>query len=133
MLQKYISPEGEEFIVEEQATNRILNEGIPFIIIDIKERRLTIKEDDLFVYCNMQGNIPADNTSGLGRLKRGQLFQPKLDTETLTLAYLGQDEVWRRTRIYLSDKPDWHRLELNRVILGYKLNLEPNGRAVLHF
>ena len=65
-MQKYISPEGEEFIVEEQATNRILNEGIPFIIIDIKDRRLTIKEDDLFVYCNMQGNIPVDNTSGLG-------------------------------------------------------------------
>jgi len=236
-LQKYISPEGEEFIVEEQATNRLLNEGIPFIIIDIKERRLTIKEDDLFVYCNMQGNIPVDNTSGLGfytsdtrflscwelllngrepillstsaqrdymahieltnadiregeelkipqetinirrlrvlsggllervriknynpvpvelklemaffadfadmfevrglrRVKRGQLFQPKVNGESVTLAYIGQDEVWRQTRIHLSRKPDWHRLELNRVIIGYRINLEPNGRAVLNF
>lgn len=65
-MQKYVSPEGEEFVVEEQATNRILNEGIPFIIIDIKEPRLAIKEDDFFVYANMSGNIPADNTSGLG-------------------------------------------------------------------
>lgn len=65
-MQKYISPEGEEFVVEEQATNRILNEGIPFIIIDIKEPRLAIKEDDFFLYTNMSGNIPADNTSGLG-------------------------------------------------------------------
>lgn len=236
-MQKYISPEGEEFVVEEQATNRILNEGIPFIIVDIKERRLTIKEDDQFVYCNMQGNIPADNTSGLGfytadtrflscwelllngrepillstsaqrdymahieltnadiregeelkipqetinirrlrvlsdgllervriknynpvtvnlrvelaffadfadmfevrglrRVERGQLFQPKLNTDTVTLAYLGQDEVWRQTRIHFSREPDWHRFELNRIIIGYDIELEPNGREVLNF
>lgn len=236
-LQKYISPEGEEFIVEEQATNRILNEGIPFIIVDIKEPRLTIKEDDIFVYCNRQGNIPSDNTSGLGlytsdtrflscwelylngrepillstsaerdymahieltnadisegeqlkipqetinirrlrvlaggllerirfknynpvrvelkvelaffadfadmfevrglrRKKRGQLFQPKLDEERLTLAYLGEDEVLRRTEIEMSQAPHWHRLEANKVIFGYKLVLEPNGREVLNF
>lgn len=237
MQKKYISPEGEEFVVEEQATNRILNEGIPFIIIDIKERRLTIKEDDLFVYCNMQGNIPAENTSGLGfytadtrflscwelllngrepillstsaqrdymahieltnadiregeelkiaqetinirrlrvlsdgllervrvknynpvpvelnlemsffadfadmfevrglrRTKRGQLLQPKVNGDTITLAYVGQDEVWRQTRVYLSETPDWHRFEMNKIIVGYKLNLEPHGRAVLNF
>ncbi len=236
-MQKYISPEGEEFIVEEQATNRILNEGIPFIIVDIKERQLTIKENDIFVYCNMKGDIPAENTSGLGfytadtrflscwelalngrepillstsadrdymahieltnadiyegeqlkipqetinirrlrvlaggllerirfknynpvrvelnvelaffadfadmfevrglrRDKRGQLFQPKTDKKTVTLAYIGQDDVWRRTEIEMSQEPDWFRTTLNKVIIGYKLILDPNSRAVLNF
>jgi len=65
-LQKYISPEGEEFIVEQEANDRLLNEGIPFIIVDIREKRLAIKEGDQFLYTDFQGNIMADNTCGLG-------------------------------------------------------------------
>lgn len=60
------SPQGEEFAVSDEATNRILNEGIPFIIIDMKERRLAIKENNLFLYTNLEGNIYSGNTSGLG-------------------------------------------------------------------
>ncbi len=236
-MEKYISPEGEEFIVEEQATNRILNEGIPFIIVDIKERRLTIKENGLFVYSDARGNIASDNTAGLGfytadtrflscwellvngrepillstgaqrdymahieltnaditegeqlkiaqetinirrlrvlagglqeririknynpvavdlflefsffadfadmfevrgmrREKRGRLFKPKLTGDTLTLAYLGQDDILRRTRIDLPGEPDSHREELNKIIIGYNVRLEGRGRAVLNF
>lgn len=236
-MEKYISPEGEEFIVEEQATNRILNEGIPFIIVDIKERRLTIKEDDLFIYCDARGNLSSDNTAGLGfytddtrflscwelsvngrepillstsaqrdymahieltnadisegeqlkvaqetinirrlrvlagglleririknynhvpvdlylefgffadfadmfevrgmrRKQRGRLFQPKLTGDHLVLAYLGQDDIFRQTRIDLPREPDSHRLELNKIVLGYKVPLAANGRAVLNF
>ncbi len=65
-MSKYISPGGEEFIIEEQMTDRLLNEGVPFIIVDIKEKRLAIKEADQFLYTNITGNINADNTSGLG-------------------------------------------------------------------
>ena len=236
-MEKYISPEGEEFIVEEQATNRILNEGIPFIIVDIKERRLTIKEDDLFVYADARGNITSDNTAGLGfytadtrflscwelflngrepillstgaqrdymahieltnaditegeqlkvpqetinirrlrvlaaalqeririknynpvpvdlflefaffadfadmfeirgmrRTKRGRLFKPKLSGDVLILAYLGQDDIFRQTRIDLPGEPDSHRVELNKIVVGYSVRLEKNGRAVLNF
>ena len=205
-LQKYISPEGEEFIVEKEANDRLLNEGIPFIIVDIREKRLSIKEGDQFLYTDFQGNIMAENTCGLGfyaqdtrflscwelylngrkpiplstsanrdymahielsnadiiengeliipqetinirrlrvigaglmeqvrlknyntfpvnlhlqaafyadfadifevrgfqRRKRGQLFKPKLSGDTLILAYLGLDDVFRRTRITFS-------------------------------
>jgi len=65
-MQRYVSPGGEEFEVEELATARILNEGLPFIIIDIKEKRLSIKEGDLFLYTDRQGLIRAGNTAGLG-------------------------------------------------------------------
>jgi glycogen debranching enzyme len=66
-MEKYISPEGEEFIAEEvSSADRILNEGVPFIIVDIKEKRLSIKEGDLFLYANVQGNVDSENTSGLG-------------------------------------------------------------------
>jgi glycogen debranching enzyme len=65
-LQKITSPEGEEFYVEVEATNRILNEGLSFIIVDIREKRLSIKEGDYFLFTNQEGSIPSDNTSGLG-------------------------------------------------------------------
>lgn len=65
-MQRYVAPGGEEFEVEELATARILNEGLPFIIIDIKEKRLSIKEGDLFLYTDRQGVIRPGNTSGLG-------------------------------------------------------------------
>lgn len=70
---------------------------------------------------------------GLRRNKRGRLFQPKLSGDRLILAYLGQDEVFRRTRIDLPRAPDYHRMELNKIIVGYRVSLEPNGRAVLNF
>lgn len=66
MQQRFVTPDGEEFFVEVEATNRILNEGIPFIIVDIKEERLPIKEGEHFLFTNLEGDIPSDNTSGLG-------------------------------------------------------------------
>lgn len=235
-MQKYVSPEGEEFIVEEQATDRLLNEGVPFIIIDIKEKRLAIKEGDQFLYTNLQGNIGVDNTSGLGfyaqdtrflscwelylngrepillsnsaqrdymahieltnadvlegdrlvipqetinirrlrvigdglmerirlknynafpvklrlqlvfyadfadifevrglrRMKRGQLFKPKLIGQDLILAYLGQDDVFRQTRIHLSLPPDAFEVAYNKVIVNYSVDIKPHGRSMIH-
>lgn len=73
-MRKYVSPEGEEFIVEQEANDRLLNEGIPFIIVDIREKRLSIKEGDQFLYTDFQGNIMADNTCGLGYYARDTRF-----------------------------------------------------------
>lgn len=74
MIQKVISPEGEEFEVEDEATTRILNEGLPIILGDIKEKRLSIKEGEFFLYTNLEGNITDLNTSGLGFYHRDTRF-----------------------------------------------------------
>ena len=236
-LEKYVSPEGEEFVVEEQMTDRLLNEGVPFIIIDIKEKRLSIKEGDQFLYTNLQGVINVDNTAGLGfysqdtrylscwelslngrepillstsaqrdymahieltnadirdgdklvvpqetinirrlrvikdglmerirlknynafpvdlrlqlafyadfadifevrglrRAKRGQLFKPKMIGEDLILAYLGQDDILRQTRIHFSHPPDSFEITFNKVIVDYTINIPPHGRSMIHF
>lgn len=63
---KIVSPEGEEFDVAVEETDRILNEGLPFIIIDHKERRLGIMEGEYFLYTDMQGDIPEGNAAGFG-------------------------------------------------------------------
>ncbi|MDO8886097.1 amylo-alpha-1,6-glucosidase [Candidatus Oleimmundimicrobium sp.] len=61
-----MSPGGRVFEEETEATNRILNEGIPFIIVDVKEKVLSIKENDCFLLTNPEGNIPWGNGRGLG-------------------------------------------------------------------
>jgi len=65
-LGKHISPDGRIFEEEAEATNRILNEGIPFIIVDVKEKVSTIKEGDYFMLTTMEGNIPFKNSRGFG-------------------------------------------------------------------
>ncbi len=236
-MQKYISPEGEEFIVEKEANDRLLNEGIPFIIVDIREKRLSIKEGDQFLYTDFQGNIMAENTCGLGfyaqdtrflscwelylngrkpiplstsanrdymahielsnadiiengeliipqetinirrlrvigaglmeqvrlknyntfpvnlhlqaafyadfadifevrgfqRRKRGQLFKPKLSGDTLILAYLGLDDVFRRTRITFSIVPDSWEVTYNKIKVDYLISLNSHGRKTINF
>lgn len=236
-MQKFITPEGEEFYVEIEATNRILNEGIPFIIVDIRERRLAIKEGDHFLFTNSEGNIPADNTSGLGlyykdtrflsnfeftingrtpvllsstaerdylahieltnadirdgerlaipqetlnirrlrviyeglheririknynqfpvelevafsfsadfadifevrglrRQSRGKLLYPKLAGNELILSYLGEDEVFRQTRISLPFKPDSIETVLNQTVIRNRIVVKPGDRYVFNY
>ncbi len=65
-MKKCVSPEGRIFEEETEATNRILNEGIPFIIVDVREKVLTTKEGDCFLLTNTEGDIPWGNTRGFG-------------------------------------------------------------------
>jgi glycogen debranching enzyme len=235
-LQKFRTPQGEEFAVSDEATDRVLNEGIPFIIVDMKERRLAIKEGDLFFYTNTEGNIPLGNTSGLGfyyedtrflscyefkingrdpillsssaeqdyllhveltntdiwkadelivtqetlnirrqmilkdclyertriknyndktvalqvellvnsdfsdifeirgqrRLRRGQIMQPKFTDNTLKMAYLGNDNVFRQTEIELSLEPTATKITLDKISLLYEVEIAPYGRFILN-
>lgn len=236
-LQKFVTPEGEEFYVEIEATNRILNEGIPFIIVDIREKRLAIKEGDYFLFTNDEGNIPSENTSGLGlyykdtrflsdfeftvngrnpvllsstaerdylahieltnadirdgdrlmvpqetlnirrlrvmseglheririknynrfpvdldlafsfnadfadifevrglrRQSRGNLLYPKLVGSELVLAYVGEDGVFRQTKISLPFKPDSIEVAVNQTIIRNRITIEPAGRLVFNY
>lgn len=72
--EKITSPHGEIFAVSPEATNRIMNEGIPFVMVDIKEKKLAVKEGNLFLYTSTEGNIPPGNTSGLGFYREDTRF-----------------------------------------------------------
>ncbi|MCL6471264.1 MAG: amylo-alpha-1,6-glucosidase [Firmicutes bacterium] len=236
-MQKFVTPEGEEFYVEVEATNRILNEGIPFIIVDLREKRLAIKEGDYFLFTDNEGNIPAENTSGLGlyykdtrflsnfeftvngripvllsstaerdylahieltnadvregdvllipqetlnirrlrvisegfheririknynqypvelelalsfnadfadifevrglrRQNRGKLLYPKIIGDELVLAYIGEDKVFRQTKIGLPFKPDSIETALNQTTIRKRVAIEPSGRLVFNY
>lgn len=236
-MQKITSPEGEEFEVEVDANTRILNEGLPFIIVDIKERRLSVKEGPHFLFTAIDGNIPADNTGGLGffdcdtrflslfemrlngrdpilltstaerdymshteltnadihegdrilvpqetlnlrrlrvvkdgfyerlriknynpfpvavgievsfgadfadmfevrgmrRRARGTLLKPKMVDRTLVLAYHGQDDVFRQTRIEFSQEPDEFTTDMHRATVRFDIAIQSHGRHLLQF
>jgi glycogen debranching enzyme len=67
MLQKIKGPRGEEFeVISSEAAIRILNEGVPFIAAGVGIKKLVVKEGEVFLYTDVQGNIPRGNTYGLG-------------------------------------------------------------------
>lgn len=232
-----VGPHGEAFDIEEEANQRILAEGLPFIIVDIKERRLAAKEGESFIYTDSEGNIPAGNTSGLGfyrgdtrflsvyellvhekrpvlltatadrdymahfeltnpdlrdeegefiarqetlnirrmrvvcdgffeririknynphkvsfwvefrldndfadifevrglrRTSRGTLAKAKMVEDVLTLAYRGEDGMFRQTWLRFSARPDEVALDSTGARLRYHVRIEPHGRWLLN-
>lgn len=225
---------GEEFKLLEEDPNRVLSEGIPFVITDVKKKNLVIKEGELFLYTDLEGNADRFNNSGFGlyykdtrflsifemkigskdavllsstadrnyssqieltnaeiplnsgnfipqetinirrlrviddrlyeriRLKnynnfpvdfdlrlildsdfadifevrglrrtspRGKKLKAKSNHDSILLAYIGGDEVFRRTKIEFLTPPD--RIEDNEAI--FHIHLEPDGRLYLNF
>jgi glycogen debranching enzyme len=78
-----ISPEGEEFEVDAETTNRFLNEKISLVLSEIREEKLALKEGDLFLYTNLSGDIPPQNKVGFGLYFKDTRF---LSTYTLKIA-----------------------------------------------
>ena len=66
---------------------------------------------------------------GLRRRKRGTRFAPKADGDTLTLAYLGLDDVLRKTVITFEEPPE--SIKQGRV--RYRLRLAPGERTLIHY
>jgi len=66
---------------------------------------------------------------GTRRRRRGTLFAPKVDGRTLTLAYLGLDEVLRKTVITFEQAPA--SIEAGKV--RFVLPLAPRERRILSF
>lgn len=233
---RIISPSGEEFHVLDERQDSVLAAGVPFIIVDMKEKKLSVKEGGSFLYSNLEGNVGIGNTSGFGlyvddtrflsvfemkvngrepvllsssadrdymahieltnidvwegdklvvpqetlnirrdrvintsvyervRIKnynpfpvtlriefafnadfadmfevrgqraagKGKLLQPKFTSEGLKLAYLGGDNVFRETRITFSDQPDSLKMELDRTIASYTVEIPARGRYLLN-
>ncbi|MHB1411727.1 MAG: amylo-alpha-1,6-glucosidase [Thermoleophilia bacterium] len=57
---------GEYFQVLGDDSGRVLERGEPFVIIDVKKEKLVVKEGELFLYSDIEGNVAREDTSGLG-------------------------------------------------------------------
>lgn len=67
MLERVKGPRGEEFeVISSEAAIRILNEGVPFIAAGVGVKKLVVKEGDVLLYTDVEGDIPRGNTYGLG-------------------------------------------------------------------
>lgn len=237
-IDKVISPEGEEFIVEEESTKRILTQGLPLILSDSRVKTLSVKEGEYFLVTDMEGNISPESFSGLGffyqdtrflnnlnltingknpislsssaerdymayveltnpdlenkinkkvipqesinirrfrlineglyerirvknynnfsvkiklklilssdfadifeirgvkRISRGKILCPKKIDDDIILAYQGEDEVFRQTRISVLKKPDKVQIIRNEAHIYYNLEIKDHGRIVLNF
>lgn len=80
MLQKIKGPRGEEFeVISSEAAIRILNEGVPFIAAGVEIKKLVVKEGEVFLYTDVDGNIPRGNTYGLGLYYKDMRFLSTLE------------------------------------------------------
>src|SRR3990167_1422819 len=72
----------EYFEVLTDDASRVLSHGEPFVIVDVKKEKLVVKEGELFLYSDIEGNVPREDTSGLGMYFQDTRF---LNTFNLTL------------------------------------------------
>ncbi|MHB1326197.1 MAG: amylo-alpha-1,6-glucosidase [Thermoleophilia bacterium] len=56
----------EYFQVLKEDSGRVLTQGEPFVIVDVKKEKLVVKEGELFLYSDVEGNVSREDTSGLG-------------------------------------------------------------------
>ncbi len=66
---------------------------------------------------------------GLRRRRRGRCLAPEAERDTLTLSYLGLDEVLRRTVITFNEPPEC----ITRGRVRYRLRLAPGERAAIRY
>lgn len=72
----------EYFEVLTDDASRVLAHGEPFVIVDVKKEKLVVKEGELFLYSDIEGNVPREDTSGLGLYFQDTRF---LNTFNMTL------------------------------------------------
>ncbi len=70
---------------------------------------------------------------GVKRLSRGKMLYPKMVSDKLILAYQGEDDIFRQTRITLSKKPDKVDIISNEAHIYYFLEIKGQSRVVLNF
>jgi glycogen debranching enzyme len=68
---------------------------------------------------------------GLKRSSRGQLTVPKVDCQRASFGYVGEDGVFRQTRIEFQTPPDRAEVREHRVVAFWKLELEPDGTSLI--
>jgi glycogen debranching enzyme len=236
LADKVTSPAGEEFELAGESANRVLVKGVVAVLDQRTERLYSIKEGDMFLYADAEGNLDAEEAIGAGlyyrdtrflsdymltvdgrqplllstsadrpyashidlanqdltapdgsvtavqgtinirrtrvikdrlyerirvknynasavsmrveltfasdfadifevrglkRGQRGKLALPKADGPTAVLAYLGQDNVFRETRISFDPEPSKAEIDEDQVRVSWQIRLEPTQTEVL--
>jgi glycogen debranching enzyme len=60
------SPQGEEYEPLSDAAQRVLSQGVPFILGDLHRSLLSTKEGEIFLHSDLNGNFSTPNTVGMG-------------------------------------------------------------------
>src|SRR6266511_1054391 len=68
---------------------------------------------------------------GLKRGQRGKLALPKADRRSAVLAYIGQDDVFRETRISFELEPSMVEVAAGKVHVQWRLELAPSQTEVI--
>ena len=82
MVDKVTSPAGEEFELANESANRVLVKGVVAVLDQRTERLYSIKEGDMFLYADAEGNLDAEEAIGAGLYYRDTRF---LSDYTLTV------------------------------------------------
>jgi glycogen debranching enzyme len=236
LVDKVTSPGGEEFVLASESANRVLVKGVVAVLDQRTERLYSIKEGDMFLFADAEGNLDAEEAIGAGlyyrdtrflsdymltfdgraplllstsadrpysshidlanqdltapdgtvtavqgtinirrtrvikdrlyerirvknynaspvsmrvelsfasdfadifevrglkRSQRGKLALPKAGKRSAVLAYLGQDNVFRETRISFELEPDEVEVAGEKVIIRWHVELEPSQTRVI--
>jgi glycogen debranching enzyme len=82
LVDKVTSPAGEEFELASESANRVLVKGVVAVLNQRTERLYSIKEGDMFLYADAEGNLDAEEAIGAGLYYRDTRF---LSDYTLTV------------------------------------------------
>ena len=74
MVDKVTSPAGEEFVLAGESANRVLVKGVVAVLDQRTERLYSIKEGDMFLFADAEGNLDAEEAIGAGLYYRDTRF-----------------------------------------------------------
>lgn len=126
--------EGEVVVPQETLNIRRLR-----VIKDNLYERIRVKNYTLKpVQMELQFYVSSDffdifEVRGLRRSRRGQILKPKYDKRALSLAYLGQDDVFRQTRIEFWPQPTMVRAGPEGAEIIYQLELKAHESKIINF
>ncbi len=66
MVDKVTSPAGEEFELLSESANRVLVKGVVAVLDQRTERLYSVKEGDMFLFADAEGNLDAEEAIGAG-------------------------------------------------------------------
>jgi glycogen debranching enzyme len=74
LVDKVTSPAGEEFVLASESANRVLVKGVVAVLDQRTERLYSIKEGDMFLFADAEGNLDAEEAIGAGLYYRDTRF-----------------------------------------------------------
>ncbi|MGH9195793.1 MAG: glycogen debranching N-terminal domain-containing protein, partial [Acidimicrobiia bacterium] len=122
--EKILSPEGEEFEPLSETAQRVLSEGVPFILGDLHRRLLATKEGEAFALSDLEGNFSFPNNVGMGLYYRDtrflSLFEMRVNSAVPVLLSSSAERAYM-SYVDLTNPDIWEEGEL--IIPQQTINL----------